>query len=222
MPYGEVGAALGVHPNSLRYASLTGTVLIRWDGARQRVIWTIPRPDIGAEQACRELARRYLHAFGPATVASFVRWGGLDRAAAIHAFYSLGPSLLAVRTPLGEAQILVADEPAFRAPAAPAATARLLPSGDPYFLLWGADRELLVPDAARRHLLWTPRVWPGAVLVDGQVIGTWRRDKRVVAVTPWRLLSSQERQAVEAEAASLPLPDIDAPVVVHWDESEAV
>ncbi len=33
--YGEAGRALGVHPNSLRYAAATGTVLIRWEGARQ-------------------------------------------------------------------------------------------------------------------------------------------------------------------------------------------
>jgi hypothetical protein len=36
MTYGEAGRALGVHPNSLRYAAATGTVLIRWQGARQR------------------------------------------------------------------------------------------------------------------------------------------------------------------------------------------
>ncbi|MGH2358514.1 MAG: hypothetical protein ACRDGJ_10990, partial [Candidatus Limnocylindria bacterium] len=30
----EVGRGLGVHPNALRYAALTGTVLIRWDGSR--------------------------------------------------------------------------------------------------------------------------------------------------------------------------------------------
>ena len=34
MTYGEAGQALGVDPNRLRYAAPTGTVLIRWDGAR--------------------------------------------------------------------------------------------------------------------------------------------------------------------------------------------
>src|SRR5919198_2560438 len=33
LTYAEAGRALGVHPNSLRYAAATGTVLIRWDGA---------------------------------------------------------------------------------------------------------------------------------------------------------------------------------------------
>ncbi len=50
-----------------------------------------------------------------------------------------------VRTPVGDAWILSRDEPTFRAPAGPTAAARLLPSGDFSFHLWGADRELLVP-----------------------------------------------------------------------------
>jgi hypothetical protein len=52
-----------------------------------------------------------------------------------------------VRTPVGEAWILARDEAAFRAAAdpRPAAPARLLPSGDAYFLLYGADRALLIP-----------------------------------------------------------------------------
>ena len=79
-----------------------------------------------------------------------------------------------MRTPVGEAWILARDEAAFRAAPGPAAPARLLPSGDAYFLLYGADRELLVPDAGRRGELWTPRVWPGALLVGG-------RDRRDMA-----------------------------------------
>jgi hypothetical protein len=106
-----------------------------------------------------------------------------------------------------------------RAPAGEPAPARLLPSGDPYFLLWGADRDLLVPDPASRDTLWTSRVWPGAVLVGGEVVGTWRRAKATVAVTPWRRLSTAERDAVEAEAGTLPLPDISVPVVVRWQDA---
>jgi hypothetical protein len=216
----DAGAALGVHPNSLRYASLTGTVLIRWGGARQPTIWTVPRSELSAAEALRELIRRYLHAFGPATVPSFVRWGGVDERQALVAFEALAPSLVAARTPLGEAWILAEDEPAFREPAEPPAAARLLPSGDPYYLLWRADRELLVPDAARGAELWTSRVWPGAVLVGGEIVGTWRRAKAIVAVTPWRRLSAGEREAVESEASTLPLPDATDPAVVRWEDGE--
>jgi hypothetical protein len=217
LPMDPVGEALGVHPNSLRYAALTGTVLIRWAGARQPHIWTVAPPTITPAEALQELVRRYLHFLGPSTVDSFVRWGGVDGPAAVLAFEALRPSLLPVRTPLGEGWILADDEPSFRRPAGHPATARLLPSGDPYYLLWGADRDILVADPARRDALWTSRVWPGALLVAGEIAGTWRRAKSTVVVTPWRRLAADERDAVEAEAAGLPLPEARATVLVRWD-----
>ena len=125
-------------------------------------------------------------------------------------------SLTPVRTPGGDASILTRDEPTFRAAARPVAPARLLPSGDAYLLLQGADRELLVADADRRRELWTSRVWPGGVLVEGEVVGTWRRAEATVTVQPWRRLSRAERDAVEAEADSLPLPGVERQIVVRW------
>jgi hypothetical protein len=203
--------------NRMRYATTTGTVLIRWEGARAPVIWTVPRPEVDPLEARRELARRYLHVFGPATVAAFARWAGLGAREAASAFDGLSRSLAPVRTPTGEAWILARDEQAFRETAGPPAAARLLPSGDTYYLLHGADRELLVPDPAQRGELWTSRVWPGAVLVDGDVVGTWRRDQGKLTVQAWRRLSRAERGAVEAEAASLPLPGVQGEIAVRWD-----
>jgi hypothetical protein len=216
LPMDPVGEALGIHPNALRYAALTGTVLIRWAGARQPTVWTVPRSELTPAEALQQLVRRYLHFLGPSTADAFARWGGIDGPAAAAAFVALRPALAAVRTPIGEGWILAEDEPMLRAPAAPPAAARLLPSGDPYYLLWNADREILVADATHRSELWTSRVWPGAVLVGGEIVGTWRRAKAVVDVSPWRKLSTGERSAVEAEAFSLPLPDVTAPPLVRW------
>lgn len=123
-----------------------------------------------------------------------------------------------VRTDVGDAWILTRDEPAFSAPAGPSAPARLLPSGDAYFLLNGRDRAPLVPDPDHRAALWTARVWPGAVLVDGDVVGTWRRADEKVTVGPWRGLPTAGREAVEQEAASLPLPGLQRPITVRWDD----
>ena len=143
--------------------------------------------------------------------------GGDAARVGCRAFDALRRSLTPVRTPIGDAWILTRDEPTFRAAPGHAAPARLLPSGDAYFLLQGADRELLIPDAGRRGALWTSRVWPGAVLVDGEVLGTWRRANATVTVQPWRRLSRAARQAVEMEAAALPLPDIEGRIVVRWN-----
>jgi Winged helix DNA-binding domain len=218
MRYDEAGRGLGVHPNALRYAAPTGTVLMRWEGARLPVIWTVPQPEIDPLEARLDLARRYLHVFGPTTQAAFAKWAGIGSAQGRAAFEALAGEVMAVRTPIGEQWILTSDERSFRATPFASAPARLLPSGDPYFLLYGIDRELLVPDENQRRELWTSRVWPGAVLVGGEVVGIWRRAHAVVAIQTWRRLSTAERQSVEAEAESLPLPGLSGQIVVRWDD----
>jgi hypothetical protein len=212
------GAVPHGHPNRLRYAAPTGTVVMRWDGARQPLIWNLPRPEVEPVDARRELARRYVHIFGPATAAAFADWAGIGPAQGRAAFEDLtvAGELAEVATPLGEAFILAADESSFRAGPGAAAAARLLPSGDTFYLLQGADRALLVPDARRRPLLWTSRVWPGALLISGEVAGTWRRDQARLSIETWRRLSPAERLAVETEAASLPLPGLRGPIEVTW------
>ena len=218
MSYGEAGRALGVQHNSLRYAAATGTVLICWEGARQPEVWTVPPPETDPRDARLELARRYLHIYGPATAEAFGRWAGIGPRPGAAAFEALRRSLTPVQTPVGDAWILTRDEAAFRAAPGPVAPARLLPSGDAYFLLQGTDRDLLVPDAGRRRALWTPRVWPGGLLIDGEIAGTWRRADAVMTVQTWRRLSPAEREAVVAEAESLPLPGLGRRIAVRWDD----
>ncbi len=211
----EVGRALGVG-NALRYAATTGTVAIRWEGARAPIVWAVAAPEIAPADARRELARRYLHVFGPTTADGFARWAGVSRRSAADAFVSLEGSLVPVRSPLGDAWLLADDEPAMRAAATTPAPARLLPSGDAYFLLDGRERELLLPRAAERRRLWTPRVWPGAVLVEGEIRGTWRRSHHTVKIDAWARLSPGLRDAIEGEAGTLPLPGVDRAIEVLW------
>lgn len=213
IPDREVGEGVRI-----RYATATGRVLIRWEGARAPLVWTVPPPELEPFEARRELARRYLHVYGPTTAPAFARWAGIAAKQAAATFDSLARSLTPVRTPVGEAWILSRDEPELRAAVSePVETARLLPSGDAYYLLQGADRELLVPDARRRAELWTSRVWPGAVLLAGEIAGTWRRDGANLSVASWRRLSAGERALVEAEARSLPLPGLEREIAVRWE-----
>ena len=213
----EAALGLDINPAAFKYAAPTGTVAIRWDGARAPAVWTVAAPGMDPAEAQRELARRYLQVFGPATSAGFARWAGVSRRAAAATFTSLGDSLVPVSSPLGDEWLLASDEPAMRDAERPAAPARLLPSGDSYTLLDGAERELLVPAADERGRLWTPRVWPGALLVDGEVRGTWRRAQHAVRIESWGRLPRGVRDAVEAEAAALPLPGLDRAIVVQWD-----
>ena len=97
------------------------------------------------------------------------------------------------------------------------ASARLLPSGDAYFLLDRAERELLIPSAEHRAQLWPSRVWPGALLVNGEIRGTWRRANEIVRIGAWTKLTSEARGAVEAEARCLPLPGLGREIDVVWE-----
>ncbi len=218
MRYDDAGQALGVHGNTLRYAALTGRLAIRWEGARRPVVWTVPPPEIEPAQATLELTRRFVHVFGPATPHGFAEWAGIAVRTAIVAFDDLASELLPVRTPSEDAWILGRDEAAIREPPASAATARLLPSGDAYTLgVTKEDRALLVPDAGRQRELWTPRVWPGALLVEGKIVGWWRRAQARMTIRTWQRLSPAAREAVVAEAESLPLPGMTGRMTVDWE-----
>jgi Winged helix DNA-binding domain len=214
----EIGRALGIG-NEMRYAATTGTIAIRWEGARAPIVWTVVAAEVDPADACRELARRYLHIFGPTTADGFARWAGISRRSAANAFTSLEGSLLPVLSPLGEEWLLAEDEATMRAAETAPARARLLPSGDAYFLLDGAERELLVPRADQRERLWTSRVWPGALLADGEIRGTWRRAQHTVRIDAWGSLSRGTRDAIEAEARALPLP-IERDTEVAWNKPD--
>lgn len=82
---------------------------------------------------------------------------------------------------------------------------RLLPPSDP--LMQARDRELLVPDAGHRKILWPVLGKPGALLVAGDVAGSWRARRKgrkvEVEVQPFRRLSAAQRRATEREAELL-------------------
>ena len=216
MTYAQAGRALGVHPNQLRYAAPTGSVLVRWDGAGKPTIRMVPPPEANRGKARRELVRRFLHIFGPSTAESFAEWAGVGLSQGISTFDVIRRTLTPVHTPIGDAWILARDEPEFRADPGPSASVRLIPSGDTYYLLKGNDRDLLIPDHDRRRALWPSRVWPGAVLIEGEIVGTWRRAKNTVTIQPWVDLTRTQVELVEAEAESLPVPDVVGNVTVEW------
>jgi hypothetical protein len=143
----------------LAYAANKGVV-----AAGESTYRLLPRLD-GEPHGVAELARRYLRAYGPATVEDFTAWSGLPEARARAAF------------PFEE---LVEGKHGWQLPTADAAdldgTVRLLGPFDT-FPLGYADRGLLLDPP---HAPLVRQAGPH-VVVDGQVRGTWRRrDGRVV------------------------------------------
>lgn len=84
-------------------------------------------------------------------------------------------------------------------------TVRLVAPYDPYLQL--RDRELLVADEGRRKGLWPVLGRPGAVVADGEVIGTWRPRtsgrKLTVRIAPWEPLHARDRALVQEQAEHL-------------------
>lgn len=213
---GEAGRAIGGHHSQLRYAAPTGRLQIQWEGGGSPLVWAVPAPDMDPVDARLELARRYLHVLGPGTGEGFGDWAGIKAPRARSAIEALAGETTRAVVEGEEGVFLASDEDSFRSADSNPAAARLLPSGDSYWLLHGKARELLVPDPSRLPELWTSRVWPGALMVAGEIAGVWRRSGHDLSISPWRQLSSEETAAVEAEALALPMPDSDKGMRVSW------
>jgi len=213
----DAAKAIGEHHNQIRRAAPTGTILIRWDGARQPTIRVVEAPDINPLDARLEMARRYVHVFAPTTAEAFAAWAGISKRAGPETFAMLDDELAPVNTPIGEAFILGEDEETIRDSANAQPNVRLLPSGDTYYLVSGVRRDLIVPDRSLQDLLWTSRVWPGALLVDGEIVGIWRRSQHQLTIETWTRLNNPDRARIEAETSTLPLPDLDRDVTITWE-----
>jgi hypothetical protein len=157
-----------------------------------------------------DVIRNYLRYFGPASVRDVVEY--VDAAAT--AIKSQWPDDVMQVTVKGvpakradERFVLSADVDAIDDLGSrdTPRTVRLLGSHDPYLQLRG--RELLVPDAKRRKELWPTLGRPGAIVADGEVLGTWRprtaRGTLTLQVNRWRRLSKTDHAAIEAEAERL-------------------
>jgi hypothetical protein len=177
-----------------------------------RVEQWLPGLDLEAltpEQAQDELLRRYLAAYGPATVRDFAYWSG----------YNVGDARpIVARGQLHLAQVAVegSKEPFWlRAedldtllatdPAAPAPP-RLLPRFDLLLMGHAAKSRLLDPDRVGDVFRAAGQV-AATLLVDGRVAGTWRSTRRgralAVSLEPWQPLPGPVKEALQAEAERL-------------------
>src|ERR1700704_1080667 len=201
----------GVNFHELRIASMTGAVRIVWDGATTSW-WLVEPPPEALEPARLELARRFLRSIGPSTPEEFGWWSGGwagsfgastrgELSEAQQTFRSPEKELIEVEFEGHKKWALRTDRSRLER-AVPAETVRLLPAGDPY--LASADRALLVPQARFRSELWPKSVWPGALLVNGELVGMWRRQVGRVTVRAWRKLEPEIKEAVEEEVSQMP------------------
>lgn len=146
------------------------------------------------------LIRRYLAAFGPASVKDFQMWSGMRRMDAD--FEELRPTLTVYRDENG---VELFDVPGAPLPGDGPAPVRFLPAFDNLILAY-ADRTRMMTDEQRKAVC-VGAITKPTLLVDGLVHGTWtlKNDKRAGRATLAIELISPlpDDQPVQEEAAAL-------------------
>jgi hypothetical protein len=148
------------------------------------------------DMALATLTRRYYTGHGPATIHDFAWWSGLTIADAKDGL-ALGGSALTSEDLDGQRYYWAAARP----PAAePTSTAFLLPTYDEWLVGYrGFDQARRGGPAASG-----PLVYESPLVLDGTVIGSWRRiiagDQVTIEVAPFRIPGSAEADAIAAAA----------------------
>jgi hypothetical protein len=185
------GNAPGVHP--------TYTLLEDWLG---RPLARLAEDELGAARV--RLARRYLAAFAPATLADFSTWAGLNIADLRDAWESIGAELVDVEVAgkplrIPESRLAELDEEP------PFPMVRLLPAFDTYIL--GHRTRELIDDGRYADRLRGGGMLPATVLVDGRIEGTWqtnRKGRRIaISLNPFEPFDARVQAAISREIADI-------------------
>jgi hypothetical protein len=147
--------------------------------------WAPRSAELKGDEALHELARRYFASHSPATVADFAWWSGLPAVEAKRAAEMVGShrkrKSAIIRTP----------------------SAWLLPAFDEY-LVGYKDRSALIDPAYAKRVNAGGGILNPTIVVDGEVIGTWKRIMRRDGVAITRSLfrpleKGEERLVSDAE-----------------------
>lgn len=152
---------------------------------------------LAPDEALAELTRRYFTSHGPATVQDFVWWSGLTITSA-----KAGLAMLASQVTQevidGKTYWFVASPPVTRDPSP---TAYLLPNYDEYIVAYTDRSAALAAPPAEKMDARGNVIFNHTIVIDGKVVGTWRRIAKkgavVIDATPFAPLGANEVHAVE-------------------------
>jgi hypothetical protein len=165
---------------------LTISALPRWPGVPDK-----PR-GIG------RIVDAYFRLYGPATSSDVAGYLGTTRTAIAPAW----PADLVEVSVSGRKSWLPASLVDVVRAAEPAPLVRLLGAGDPY--LQSRDRDVLVPDKVAQKAIWRILGNPGAVLVDGELVGVWRakqgaKSRTALTITEFGVIDPDARDEISWE-----------------------
>ncbi|GCE08231.1 winged helix DNA-binding domain-containing protein [Dictyobacter aurantiacus] len=157
---------------------------------------------LNSEEKLADLTRRYLAAFGPASVRDLQAWSGLVRLQGN--VEKLKPGLRVYRSQQGQELFDLPDQSL--PPADIEALPRFLPEYD-NLILSHYSRERIVPEEYRSLVYLSAGRVRATFLLDGFVSGTWKTEKSgksaTLIIEPFQPLSADNQLALEAEGNRL-------------------
>ena len=171
-----------------------------WKPSTRTTYAAVPTPtDVAVADARRELVRRYLAAFGPASRADVAAWSGMRVADLVPALEALEP-LRRFRDEDGRELV---DLPRAPLPAPDTrAPIRFLPKWDNVLLAF-ADRRRMLTDEHRKSVVMKNGDVRQTFLVDGVVAGLWTLERERVRLEPFVRLTRTARAELADEARRL-------------------
>lgn len=155
-----------------------------------------------APMSIEDLVKRYLAAYGPATVADMEQWSGLRGLREVTD--RLGRDLVGTRGEDGEELLDLPDAPR-PDPETPVAPCYLAEFDN--VLVSHADRSRIMSDEYRLAVFAVPGVIPATVLVDGFVRGTWKitwhKGAATLVVRPLAQIPTKDVHALTEEGELL-------------------
>jgi hypothetical protein len=161
---------------------------------------------MSATEAQRALLRKYLRAYGPATLTDFSHWAGLPMQEVKPLLPLLEGELAEIPGGGKSSYLLREDVAALNKSSAREVSIRLLPIFDSYLLAHRDKDHLLSAQHYKR--VYRNQGWISpVVLIDGAIAGLWshklQNKKLLVEIEPFGKLSRIARAAIEREAEHL-------------------
>jgi len=161
--------------------------------------WASKTKRMSRDESLAELTKRYFTSRGPATLQDFVWWSGLTTADA-RAGLEMAKRSLEQEAINGQTYWLASAPPATkdRSPAA-----YLLPAFDEYTVAYKDRSAVLDPANTKQANSGNGMLYP-TMVVDGQVVGTWKRtlkkDALAITPSPFAKLKRAETHAINEAA----------------------
>lgn len=171
------GEREGISPSFTSFKSWTGRALER------------------DEENGKELVRKYLRCYGPATADAFASWLGCSGKQARRMWKTISEEMEPV-TALGKkAYLLSSDKELLFSSGSCQRELLLLGAHDPF--LDQRDRTVLQPDKALQKQIWKTVMNPGAIVYRGEVVGIWINRKKSrgmeIRMSLWKDLEQKKK-----------------------------